>query len=199
MTMRTNAFREMGTQWLDELIFRLRAQRILAFLPSGGTVADFGCGYDAAFLRHLLLSGRAARGIAVDLSLDPALASDRLSLVIADLNAPLPIGIGSLDVAVSLAVLEHLDRFDIHLRELHRVLRPGGTLLLTTPSPRARPVLEFLAHDLHLIDEAEIRDHKRYFNKAGLCASVAAAGFLPERIVHKPFLFGMNQLIVATK
>ena len=83
--------------------------------------------------------------------------------------------------------------------ELYRVLRPGGTLLLTTPAPASKPVLEFLAYRLHFIDEGEIRDHKHYFNEDELRALLAKAGFAPGQIRYKPFLFGLNQLVIATK
>ena len=52
----------------------------------------------------------------------------------------------------TLTVIEHFERPRVHVAEMYRLLRPGGTLLLTTPSRRARPVLEFMAYRLHLID-----------------------------------------------
>ncbi len=194
------SFRQGKKYSVDDLIAAIRTGKLARNLPAHmGTVADFGCGFDARFVRRLLDTGRAENGIAVDLSLDAALMGDHLTLVEADLNTPLPLESESLDVACSLAVLEHLDHPDVHLRELYRMLRPGGTLLLTTPSPRAKPVLEFIAYDLHIIDAAEIRDHKQYFNEAGLRASLHAAGFDPARTSYKKFLFGMNQLVVAVK
>lgn len=185
---------------LDDLIFALRMRRILPHLRrSDQVVADFGSGYDAAFLARVLERGMAARAIAVDLSLDPEIASDRLALVEADLNAALPIPDASVNVATSLAVLEHLDRPDTHAKELFRVLKPGGTLLLTTPSPLGKPVLEFLAYRLGVIDRAEIDDHKRYFDGAALRAVLRDAGFRDADIHHETFLLGMNNFIRATK
>lgn len=185
---------------LDDLIFALRMRRILPHLRrSDQVVADFGSGYDAAFLVRVLERGMAARAIAVDLSLDPEIASDRLALVEADLNAALPISDASVNVATSLAVLEHLDRPDTHAKELFRVLKPGGTLLLTTPSPLGKPVLEFLAYRLGVIDRAEIDDHKRYFDGAALRAVLRDAGFRDADIHHETFLLGMNNFIRATK
>lgn len=64
-----------------------------------------------------------------------------------------------------LAVIEHLSYPIEMLKEIERVLKPSGILLLTAPSHLAKPVLEFLSYRLHIIDEREIRDHKRYYNK----------------------------------
>ena len=197
---RQKAYREDAESAIDHFIFWLRSRRLFPFVGEGQiVVADLGSGYDAQFLRGLLARRKDARGIAVDLSLDPALANDRLSLVVGDLNHPLALPDASVDVAASLAVLEHLEQAELHAVEIHRILRAGGKLLLTTPSPRSKPVLEFLAFRLGVIDAGEIRDHKHYFDEKELRAILARAGFAPREIRYRPFLFGLNQFIVATK
>jgi SAM-dependent methyltransferase len=50
-------------------------------------------------------------------------------------NLPLPFPDGEFDVVILGDVIEHLNRpFDL-LRDLRRVLKPGGNLLLSTPNP----------------------------------------------------------------
>ena len=61
-----------------------------------------------------------------------------------------------------LAVLEHLNYPLDMLREIARVLKPNGILLLTVPSHLAKPVLEFLAYKLKIVSEDEIRANKSY-------------------------------------
>jgi ubiquinone/menaquinone biosynthesis C-methylase UbiE len=62
----------------------------------------------------------------------------------------------SFDVAVAGEVIEHIDPTDVSnvLKELKRVLRPGGKLLLTTPNPRAPLVL--LGHDAVLKEPSHV-------------------------------------------
>jgi SAM-dependent methyltransferase len=53
-------------------------------------------------------------------------------------GAPLPFEAGAFDVVLSFQVIEHVDDPHAQLREIHRVLAPGGTLLLATPNRTAR-------------------------------------------------------------
>jgi 2-polyprenyl-3-methyl-5-hydroxy-6-metoxy-1,4-benzoquinol methylase len=52
----------------------------------------------------------------------------------ADLNVSLPWDDETFDVACSIEGIEHLENPYQYLRELHRVIRPGGHLILTTPN-----------------------------------------------------------------
>jgi SAM-dependent methyltransferase len=53
---------------------------------------------------------------------------------IADLNHPLPLPDKCFDVVVSVEGIEHLENPHLFLREVHRVLKDDGTLILTTPN-----------------------------------------------------------------
>ena len=54
----------------------------------------------------------------------------------------LPFPDASFDVVVSFDVFEHIRDSDAHLREVHRVLRPGGVYLLQTPNKWTNVVFE---------------------------------------------------------
>ena len=97
-----------------------------------------------------------------------------------------------------LAVIEHLSYPIDMLREIERVLVPNGILLLTAPSHLAKPVLEFLSYKLHIVDEREIRDHKRYYNKANFVQNIAQVPNL-EIIKHTYFQCGMNNFVKVKK
>jgi len=99
---------------------------------AGATALDAACGSGA--VARLL----AERGFSVDAVDLPGEAPFEVPLGVrylpVDLNGPLPFQDESFDLAVSIETLEHLERPWSFLRELSRVLRAGGTVILTTPN-----------------------------------------------------------------
>lgn len=57
----------------------------------------------------------------------------------ADLNASIPVPDASFDCAVSIEVLEHLEKHTRFMQELLRVTKVGGTIILTTPNVLSIP------------------------------------------------------------
>lgn len=118
-------------------------------------------------------------------------------VIAADLNKILPIENNSIDVVTSLANIEHLENPQINLSEIYRIMKSGGKLILTTPSLKAKPILEFIAYKLKIIDEAEIRDHKFYYTKHTLSQDLIKAGFKNFKL--STFQLGLNLCVIAQK
>jgi SAM-dependent methyltransferase len=152
--------------WFDgrrRLVVRLLAN---ARIGSSERVIDVGCGTGAmvATLRRLNYHA---------IGVDPLAASGSaggrtpilMPLLAADARA-FPFPDGSVGAAVTLDVLEHTDDVNA-LRELHRILKPGGSLVLTVP---ALPGL-WSHHDRRA-------GHLRRYTRAILKRRVREAGFL---------------------
>jgi len=95
-------------------------------------VLDLGCaqGILSYFLRR-----KGGRWISVDLDLENCRTADSLlegnCMQIG--SGPFPFKDKSFDVVVCLDFLEHLDDDDLCLREIHRILKENGILLLAVP------------------------------------------------------------------
>lgn len=108
----------------------------LAAFALGARVVDAGCGegYGAALLR------RAGASLAIGLDYLPDVCvhvrvryGSDVAAVRGDLQR-MPFAAGAVEVVANLQVLEHLHDQPGFLAECARVLRPAGTLLLTTPN-----------------------------------------------------------------
>lgn len=95
---------------------------------------------------------------------------------------------GSVDLALLALALEHIDDRVAALAELHRVLRPGGALVLSTMHPFGN----WLRHDGSYFDARVIEEtwragwQVRYWVAPleQLCAEICQAGFMIERLTE---------------
>jgi SAM-dependent methyltransferase len=181
---------------LEPLLRRLRLRRVYPVIARypGCRLLDVGCGWEARLLKGI--GPRLELGIGIDRKA-PVIDDGRIRTLQCDLEAPLPFSPDSFDVVTMLAVLEHLERAMDVLAEVHRVLKSGGSLVLTVPSHAAKPVLEFLAFRLGVVSPEEIADHKRYWNRPELAAAATQSGF--ELAAHEYFQLGFNNFAVFRK
>lgn len=182
--------------FFDRLIQTIRYRKVIDLIPYGCVLADLGCG-EGDFLRYINIKRQIAFGYGIDKKIKYPNANIYQNLLFkeGDLNKRIPLDNTSVDVVTALAVIEHLYNPSIFVLEILRILKPGGVCILTTPSPIAKPLLEFMAYRLRIISEKDIRDHKHYFNEYDL--STLFKDFDPVKINR--FLFGFNVLIEARK
>jgi len=181
---------------LDRIIRWLRFRKIVPHIPPGAVVCDIGCGENAVFLRSI--APKISRGYGFDIVVK-SFEDHALKISEYDLQGVIPLPDQSVHIVTLMAVLEHLTHPQEILNEIFRVLKPRGKLLLTAPTPLAKPILEFLAFRLHLIDEASIRDHKTYFWREDLKRMLTNAGFSSQHLKHSYFELYCNNDVVAEK
>jgi SAM-dependent methyltransferase len=127
-------WRLQGEDAVDEAEHKLITPILRAHLPRDGVIVDAGCG-TGKWVAHFARLGY--RMVGLDLSLD-ALGVARRSAPGAALAAAdtqrAPLRDRSVDAVLSLGVVEHDERGPLAgLRELHRILKPGGLLVLDVP------------------------------------------------------------------
>lgn len=110
---------------------RVIERAILERLGPDAAVLDIGCGRTAPNLSGLI--GKAGKLYGIDV-VDFTVNDARLQLFNNDVRDMKDIPSGSIDLAYSRAVMEHLERPEDAFREIARVLKPGGLYVFTTPS-----------------------------------------------------------------
>ena len=114
----------------SELLY-LRAIRELSSVE--GPVLDLGCG-QGALLRLLRTAGvRELVGCDGFRHAD-GLQSEGIEFVQADLNEALPFAAASFSAVCALEVIEHLENPRHFMREISRILKPGGMTIVSTPN-----------------------------------------------------------------
>jgi SAM-dependent methyltransferase len=172
----------------------LSARALERHVPSFArkSVGDFGCGYEARFVRSVL--DEIERAVLVDVALAPDLkADDRITAIEGVLpDALRDLEDASLDVVLCISVLEHLWEPLKALVELRRIVAPGGVCLVNVPSWRGKQFLEFSAFRLGLSPAEEMDDHKAYYDPRDLWPLLVRAGFAPHSITCRKHKFGLN-------
>jgi SAM-dependent methyltransferase len=150
-------------------------------LPQGARVLDAPCGHGA-----LVAALQEARYQAFGTDVVP-LAADLLgdAFLPADLGAGIPVADASMDLVLAVEGIEHLENPSAFLREIHRVLRPGGFCIVTTPNTVSirsrvrflgsgfynqdpRPLNESARHPLHHISLKTFSDLRYALETSGL-------------------------------
>ncbi|KMS68796.1 hypothetical protein ACH49_26905 [Streptomyces leeuwenhoekii] len=166
------SFDEATDRLTDLLTERLR-------IGPGSRLLDIGCGVGTPGVRIARLSGAEVTGISVSeeqVKRANALARSQSSACRAEFHQAnameLPFPDASFDAAVALESMIHMpDRGQV-LREIRRVLRPGGRIVLTdfherTPlSPAHRAVVNQLLQDI-MCTMVQVDDYLRLLRAAG--------------------------------
>ena len=201
--MNRNVTRGHGA--LERLLARLRARTANRLIPGerrSGRILDIGCGTTPFFLENTRFAERYGLDKVVDDHSIEFYRGRGITLVRHDVEAEdsLPFPPEHFDVVTMLAVFEHVepDRLLPLLAEIHRVLKPGGVYILTTPTPWADPVLRVMAK-VGLVSRVEIEEHKDAYTHETIADLLRQAGFPPDKIRLGYFEFFMNTWGAATK
>lgn len=145
--------------------------------PLGGKVLEVGTGKGRFLIR---LARHVKTVTSVDISAQEqrcarlnarcAGVEKKIRLVVQD-AAHLPWGAGTFDAAVTMNAMHHIAHFKRVLREMVRVLKPGGKIVLADFSPRGFQIIASAHRDegkTHPREHHDFRELERLLRKRGL-------------------------------
>lgn len=106
-----------------------------SFFPQGVRLLDVGCG-----------AGSFLGNDDVGIDLDRSVFDGGNNFIQADASRPLPLRSSTFGGVLAKDIIEHLERPQDLMRELHRVATPDGVLVITTPRPIPRAVYDDYTH-----------------------------------------------------
>jgi len=192
-----------GKGLLEPVLADLRAQRANKLIPSKlrtGRILDIGCGTFPYFLAHTSF----AEKFAIDQFPLPQQAISDLEIESYTLDletkTQLPFEAYFFEAVTLLAVVEHLnpEHMAILFKEIYRVLKPGGMVILTTPAAWSDGLLKFMAR-VGLVSAEEIHEHTYAYNLPLLGWYFGQAGFEMKKVKFGYFEFMLNMWATAEK
>jgi 2-polyprenyl-3-methyl-5-hydroxy-6-metoxy-1,4-benzoquinol methylase len=193
-----------GNGLLENFLSRKRACVANSLIQESlrdGAILDIGCGSFPFFLS----TTHFARKYAIDrveAEAWPDILQSEIVFVNQDVETSdfLPFDDGFFDVITMLAVIEHVNpvKIPVILKEVRRVLKWGGIVIVTTPMPWTELLLKALS-TINLVSSREIDEHKAMYNTEKLSSLFSQASFSCEKMRFGHFEFCMNTWGVAEK
>ena len=178
---------------LEKLLSILRYKRTIKYIYKK-KVLDFGCGVSQWNTKSILKYPKLIHG--VDKSFNNNKDIKNNLPIFCDLSK-LPLS--DYNVVLAMAVFEHIDPFKLVelLDQIFKKTSKDAIIFGTTPTPYAKPILEFLSYKLNLIDQSQIKDHKIYYDKLWLNQILSRTNWVLQD--YKKFQFGLNSEFVLSK
>lgn len=179
--------------FVDRIIANFRLDQIINYVNRGDVILDFGCGNESFLLGNV--RSKIKSGVGLDYEVENK-RENNIEYVNYKFAGKLPFNDKSFNKIFLLAVLEHIETNEVKrlFLEFKRILKNDGKIILTTPTPRSRRFLEFLAFRLKIISGREIKDHKKYYDKKEINKLSKKCNL--KLIGYDLFQFGLNSCAI---
>ncbi|MBW2981184.1 methyltransferase domain-containing protein [Candidatus Woesearchaeota archaeon] len=182
------------------IISRGRVKRLLKDMGKleGKKVLDVGC--EAGYI-SLKLSEQGADVFSFDIC-KPALIEFKkkksASNIFLAAAQKMPLKDNLFDYVVCTEVIEHMPKLELSLKEMERVLKPGGKLFITFPNEKLRRILYPIAKlfGINTSIEKEVTLYEYRFKEI---IKLCRKNFRIEKKYSWPFLFPLTRFVVCKK
>ena len=190
---------------LENFLARKRALMAEKLIPArcrGGRILDIGCGTHPLFLLNTDFYEKHGLDKIIRRSLDSEIEKQNIKIKNYDIESKttIPYPNEYFDIVTMLAVLEHIDPHQviINLKEIHRILKPEGILILTIPAGWTDGLLKTMAK-MKIVSADEINEHKDVYNHPKIRSILQETGFNKENIRSGYFELFMNLWVRVNK
>ena len=175
---------------IEQFLQRKRINKVLPYIK--GRLLDIGCG-DNTLLKTYIMQDLTRNGKGVDVY-----QWDKSVLLINDASE-LPFEDKTFDTVTMTATLHHIPNRTDTLKEIHRILRTNGRLIITDPEP-------FISKIWH-----KLRNHFGEHYHRGRVKEGETFGFSINKVIsmlddagfsvtfYKKFFFNLNRIYIAKK
>lgn len=192
-----------GKGLLEPMLADLRAQRANKLIPVAlreGRILDVGCGSFPYFLAHTYFKEKfAIDQIPLSANTASELKIESFTLDL-EIEPHLPFEDNFFEAVTLLAVVEHLDPSLMAklFKEVYRVLKSDGMVILTTPAAWSDGLLKFMAR-VSLVSSEEIHEHAYAYTLPLIGWYFGQAGFEMTKTKFGYFEFMFNMWATAKK
>jgi 2-polyprenyl-3-methyl-5-hydroxy-6-metoxy-1,4-benzoquinol methylase len=180
--------------------FALRRRFLLEHVCTAVRVLDVGCG-EGRFAAEVALAG--AEVVAIDVAEEPLRRARArhpdLDVRLVQAEGPWPLADASFDVVWAGETIEHVADTAAWLSEVRRVLRSGGSLLLSTPAHGRLAMLSLAlskrSFDAHFDPRT---DHLRFYSRRTLTRLLGDFGFNDISVHQAGGLPGARRVLLAS-
>jgi 2-polyprenyl-6-hydroxyphenyl methylase/3-demethylubiquinone-9 3-methyltransferase len=179
--------------------FQLRLRFLLDRVNVGERVLDVGCG-EGRFAAELARAG--AHVVGIDVAEEPLRRArarhPELDLRLVDGEGPWDLADASFDVVWAGEVIEHVADTAAWLSEVRRVLRSGGSLLVSTPALGRLELMRAALSRRAFAERFDPRgDHLRFYSRETLAQLLGEFGFEQIRVRSQAGPPGARRLLLA--
>lgn len=158
----------------DDKRFEVVRELVFKCNPEGKSICDLGAGKNPISQRY---NFSASKTVTVDID------EDNFPDVLHDLTRKFPFKNNSFDIVIACEILEHLHDTGFFLKEIKRILKPKGNLVMSVPNVCSMKYrLAFLLGRIPAHASKVYGYHVRDFNKSDLINTIEKHGFVVDDI-----------------
>jgi SAM-dependent methyltransferase len=174
------------------------AEKLIPDRLREGSILDIGCGlYPFFLLNTVFFEKHGLDKVHENREYDQRLKVSNYDI---ETGCNIPYEDNIFSVITMLAVVEHIESHKIAkvFSEVHRIMKPGGVFIITTPAAWTDSLLRMMAK-LRILSAEEINEHKDTYTHGKIRSLFQEGGFNKEDMLFGYFEIFMNLWATAAK